>query len=196
MFTKTQAKIMEIFVSRINQKFSINEISNLLNKPYPLIHRSIKILLEQNFLLRDNKKLISLNCKENHGELAYIESVRKREFLEKNNTFSLFFKECLKNIQTDFFIFLVFGSSVEKNGRDIDLLLIFHENELEKNNKVIKNISENFTLKVDINAISIESAYEMLVKREEKNVLNELLNKHVILFGGENFYRILNNARK
>jgi len=196
MFTKTQIEIMKIFVSKIDKKFSINQISNILKKKYPLIHRSIKPLIEKNFLLKDEQYLISLNYRDNYPELAFLESIRKSEWLNKDKDAKLFFQECLKSIQVDFFISIVFGSSVEKKGRDIDLLFIFNEKELEKNEKIIRNISKNFTLNLDINVIPVESAYEMLSKREEANVLNELLNKHTILFGGENFYRILNNARR
>lgn len=196
MFTKTQIEIMKIFVSKIDKKFSIKQISDILKKKYPLIHRSIKPLIEKNYLLKDEQELISLNYRGNQMELAFLESIRKSEWLNKNKDAKLFFQECLRSIQADFFISMVFGSSVEKRGRDIDFLFILNEKELEKNEKIIRNISENFTLNLDINVIPVESAYEMLSKREEANVLNELLNKHIILFGGENFYRILNNARR
>lgn len=196
MFTKTQIEIMKIFVSKIDKKFSINQISDILRKKYPLIHRSIKPLIEKNYLLKDEQDLIYLNYRDNYEELAFLESIRKSEWLNKNKDARLFFQECSKSIQVDFFISVVFGSSVEKKGKDIDLLFILNEKELEKNEKVIRNISENFTLTLDINVIPVESAYEMLSRREQANVLNELLNKHIILFGGENFYRILNNARR
>ena len=196
MLTKTQIKIMKLFVSKIDKKFSINQVSDILKKKYSLIHRSIKPLIENNYLLKDEQDLISLNYRDNHSELAFLESIRKSEWLNKNKDIKLFFQDCLKSIKADFFISIVFGSSVEKpNARDVDILFIF-DKDLEVNEKVIRNISENFTLNLDINVIPIESAYEMFSKREEANVLNELLNKHIILFGGENFYRILKNARR
>ena len=196
MFTKIQLEIMKIFVSKINGKFSIKQIAEIIHKQYSPTHRSIKPLIEHNYLIKDEQDLISLNYRENHPELALAESFRTQEYLNKNKDFNLFFRDCSKNIKTDFFIALIFGSSVEKKGGDIDLLFIFQENEIEKNEKIIKNISENFTLKLDINTIPIASTYEMFAKRDEINVLNESLNKHLILFGAESFYRILDNARK
>jgi len=196
MFTKIQAEIMKVFVSKITHKFSIKQISEILNKKYAVIHRSITPLIKERYLLRDEQELISLNYRQNQSDLAYIESLRKKRLFERNKDLQLFTLDCFKALKTDFFISILFGSSVEEKGRDIDLLFIFPEIIVEKNEKIIKNIAENFTLNLDINVISIESAYEMLSKYENINVLNEILNKHVILFGGETFYRTLNNARQ
>ena len=196
MFTQVQLKIMKVFVSKIDKKFSINQIAEQLTMKYPLVHRSIKPLIEMKYLLKDEQDLIYLNYRLNHSDLAFIESIRKNELLNKNKTLRLFLNDCLSNIKSDFFIALLFGSSVEQKGRDIDLLFIFSKDELDANERIIKHIAGNFTLNLDISAIPIESAYEMFSKREELNVLNESLNKHILLFGGENFYRVLKNARK
>lgn len=197
MFTKTQVKIMEIFVSKIDDKFSIKEIAEALRKPYPLIHRSVKGLLEEAFVIKDKKGFLSVNYKSNYNDLAYIESLRVKKWLEKDKTFALLTKDLLDEINLDFFVLLVFGSAVEnKKPRDIDILLIIEDksrtNEVEK---LTENISSNFTKKIHINVITIQSAYEMLAKREGINVINETLNNHIVLFGAENYYRILKNAR-
>jgi len=195
MFTKTQAKIMESFISKINNKFSIKEIAESLKKPYPLIHRSIKPLIEQEFILKDNKELLSVNYLANHAELAYIESLRSKKWL-KDKTNTLLTKDLIENINLDFFVLLVFGSSVESNSpRDIDILVIVDE-KIDQIEKIGENIASNFTRKVHFNVISVKSAYEMLLKREKINVMNETLNKHLILFGAESYYRILKNARQ
>src|SRR3989344_903311 len=152
MFTKTQALIMQVFASKIIEKFSINQISKIIKKPYPLVHRSIRVLIDKGFIIKDSKGFLELNYKENHQELTYIESLRKKDILSKDKLVSLF-------------------------------------------EKIVNNIASNFTVKFDINIISVESAYEMLSKRDKINILNESLNKHIILFGTENFYRILKNAR-
>ena len=197
MFTKTQIIIMEVFASKITEKFSIKQISEIIKKPYPLVHRSIKDLIDNNFLLKDNKGFLELNYKENHQELVYIESLRKKNILEKDKAVSLFVKDALNSLKEDFFVFLIFGSFVEsKNNRDIDIILIINDKErINQTEKLINNIASNFTFKTDIKVVSIESAYEMLSKRDKINILNESLNKHVIIFGTENFYRILKNAR-
>lgn len=188
---------MKVFVSKITSRFSIKEISEILKKPYPLIHRSTKPLIEIKFLIKDEKELLSLNYKENISELSYIESLRKKEFLDKDKTISLFVKDIINKSKIDYFIFLIFGSSVEsKNPRDIDILIIIEDKDkVSEFERFAGNIAKNFTKKLDINVISNESAYEMLNKRDNINVMNETLNKHIILFGGENYYRIIKNAR-
>ena len=197
MLTKTQIEIMKVFASKINNRFSIKQISEILKKPYPLIHRSTKLLINEEFLLKDDKNLISLSYRDNFQTLSYIESLRAEAFL-KDKTLKLFIKDVLAKINEDFFIFLIFGSSVEsKEPRDVDVLFIVQGKEkINEIEKAISNIASNFSKKFDINVISTESAYEMFVKREQTNVMNETLNKHIILFGGESYYRILKNARQ
>src|SRR4030042_5163031 len=198
MLTKTQVGILKIFASKINKQFSINEIANILKKPYPLIHSSIKRLLEEGLIISDERKLLSINYSKNFPELAFIESQRAKERLSKQKSVSLFIEDCLNEIKKDFFVFLIFGSFVEKNSfRDIDILIITDKKEdIGKIEKIISNIGSNFSFKLDLNVISKESAYEMLLKREQLNTLNESLNKHLIVFGGENYYRIIKNARR
>ncbi|MEK6823986.1 MAG: hypothetical protein AABY06_03025 [Nanoarchaeota archaeon] len=198
MLTKTQTEIMKVFVSKIEKRFSINEIAGILKKPYALIHRSMQELLKNRFILGDEKKLLSLNYKENLTELSFIESIRTKTSLEKEKSVSLFIRDCLKEINEDFFIFLIFGSFVEKKKfNDLDIIIILNnKTKLEQTEKIIKNIASNFSFKIDSHVLSKESAYEMFSKREQTNILNESLNKHLIVFGGENYYKILSNARR
>jgi len=197
MLTKTQIEIIKVFVSNIDKKFSINEIAKMLKKPYALIHRSIQYLINK-FILADDKKLLSLNYKENFTELSFIESIRTKDSLAKEKSVLLFIKDCLKEINEDFFIFLIFGSFVDKKRfNDLDTIIILdNPSKVAKVEKIIRNIASNFSFKIDMHVLSKESAYEMFSKREQKNILNESLNKHLIVFGGENYYKILSNARR
>ena len=196
MITKTQAEILKMFAGRISRGFSISEVSTLTKKPYPLVHRNIKKLADMEFLSYSGKTLF-LNYKKNLGSLAYIESIRKEEFLKINKTIQLFEKDVLQGIKEDLFILMVFGSALYKKekARDIDVLMIIDKSKVETTERFMANIASNFNEKFDMNVIPIEGAYEMLAKREQVNIVNEALNNHIILFGGENFYNILKNAR-
>lgn len=198
MFTKTQARIMEIFVSEITERFSIRQIAGIVNRHYPIIHQSVQALIKGRFLNKDEHELLALNYKENHAELSYIESLRKKEFIQKNKEIALFAKDVADGIKHDFFILLVFGSSVKKGQkpRDIDILLVLaEEKDINSAEKLLQNIASRLGSKFDINVISAVSVYEMLSKRDQLNVANETLNNHIILFGAENYYRMLKNAR-
>ena len=48
---------------------------------------------------------------------------------------------------------------------------------------------------VESGAVLDESVYEMLGKREQRNVLNEVLNKHILIHGAELFYRLVDRGR-
>ena len=157
------------------------------------------MLISKGYLTKDSHGLLSLNYKENHSGLAYIESLRKQRALTKNKTLALFIKDALSSIKQDFFILLIFGSYAKNpnKARDIDILIIVEDNKkADLIERVLNNLASNFSIKIHVNSIGINSAYEMLAKREDKNIMNETINKHVIVFGAENYYRALKNARR
>ncbi len=196
MLTKIQAEIMKVFVSNISEKFSINQVSKMIKKPYALVHRSIQELIKNRYVIRDKQKYLSLNYKENIPELSYIESLKRKELLKENKSLILFSQDIIKKVKEDLFILLIFGSYVKKvkNPRDIDVLFIVKE-DIEKYEKLLTNVASYFSFKFDINVISLESAYEMLNQRDKPNIMNETLNNHILIFGAENYYNILKNAR-
>jgi len=201
VLTKTQSKIMQLFVSSITGLFSINGVADKLSMNVSLAHRAITPLIKVHKLLTLNKQnLISLNYEENHGELAYAECLRRKDFLEQpqNKTIAEFRKEVLEKLKDEYFIMILFGSAVnKKNPGDYDLFFIFEDYEkVRKREKAIDVIASNYNKEFDINIVAVESVFEMVSKRNQKNVINELLNNHIILYGCENFYRLLKNARQ
>ena len=55
--------------------------------------------------------------------------------------------------------------------------------------------NDSLTSPFEERVIGFESVYEMLAKRDEKNIMNEILNKHIILYGAELFYRLIARGR-
>lgn len=198
MLTKNQFKIMEVFVSNITTVFSIREIARILNMNNSLAHRSIKPLIEKNILNKNDKGFLHLNYKENHEIISFVEYIRRNIFLEKNKTINLLKKDIVKNLPYEYFVFLIFGSTVTNSKpRDLDLLLIIEKtNEIEQAEKYLYNIIQNYNLNSEILVVSFESVFEMLKSRDDKNVMNEVLNKHIILYGAELFYKLINKGRK
>lgn len=201
VLTKTQYKIMQLFASKITEFFTINGVAEILQMNVSLVHRSITPLIKDNNLLKVNKQnLISLNYQENHGDLAYTEYLRMENFLlePKNRIIAEFRKEILDKLKDEYFIMIVFGSAVTKrNPRDYDIFFIFENYEkVRKREKAIEIIASTYDKEFDINVVAVESIFEMASKRDQKNIFNELLNNHIILYGGDNFYRLLKNARQ
>ena len=168
MLKKTEIEILRIFTESLDSKKTIKEISDALKKHYPLIHRTIMSLVKDNYLLRDEHNLLSLNLK-NYSEIAYIEGLKAKEFLKKNKKF----EKILDGIETDFFALVISGK---------DTIIIVEDKGDFKPTKGIKIILR-------------KEVAESLSKTREDNLMNKTLNGHVILFGAENYYRMVDNAR-
>ena len=198
MLTKNQFKIMKLFVSSITKKFGIREVARLLDMNVSLTHRNIVPLVEKNLLQKDEKRFLELNIKKNHDVLAFCESLRKESFLKKNKSISLLRDDIIKNFPYGYFSIIVFGSTVTSNKpRDLDLLIIIEKTEnIEQAEKYLYNTTRNHNLSIHSLVVSFESVYEMLAPREDKNVMTEVLNKHIILYGAELFYKLIEKGRR
>jgi len=193
LFTKTEISVLELFVSRILDRFTIREVSRLIKKDLKIVHTSIRKLIEKEFIIKDKLNALKLNYKNNIADLAYIENIRKESFLKKNPSVGVHLKNFLKKTKNKFFILLVFGSYADgkqTKKSDIDLLAILpKENEkFERQLNAALSISnKNF----HVNVISKESFEEMIHKRDELNVVNETLSNHIIFYGAEQYYALL-----
>ncbi|MDD3175223.1 MAG: hypothetical protein PHU51_01990 [Candidatus Nanoarchaeia archaeon] len=194
---KTTQKLLELFTSNITKKFTLREVSKQLNMNVSLTHRTIQELKKTNTLTLDENNLLKLNYKTNHDLLIFVEYQKRNNYFKTNKTLKLFAEEINKKIKETSFILILFGSSVIlKTPRDVDILLIVdHKSKIEFNEKFLLNIAANYNLPIEERVISIESVQEMLQKRDEINLINEILNKHLILYGAEQFYRILERER-
>ncbi len=199
MLTKIQLRILKVFASRLTGLFSIHDIAKELDIFPSSTHRSIQPLIRQGFLVQNEKNNLSLNYRKQHNILAYVEYLRCDDFLSKpkNKTLSLFVDDVKKNMKEDSFMLILFGSAVNSNKpNDIDILLVIKNTEkVEFAERFLNNICDCFSLPFHPVVVSFESVYEMLARREDKNVFNEILNKHIILYGGELFYRLVDKGR-
>ena len=197
MLTKSQLKIMKLFVSKITNRFSLRQVGKELGMHQALTYRSCKELIERKLIVLDDDKYV-LNYKENHQELAYFEHLRTKDFLIKNKSLSLLRDEIIKDFPFGYFVALIFGSTVNNSKpRDIDLLIIIENTkDIDKAEKYLYNITRNHSLPIRSLIISFEGVYEMLAPREDKNVMTEVLNKHLVLYGAELFYKLIKKGRE
>ena len=196
---KSTAKILQVFTGHITESFTLREIARRLKMQVSLAHRAIKPLIETNIVQRDKHKTLSLNYKIRHETLAFAEYLRRDDLLGKRKykELELFAEEVISKINENNFILLLFGSAVDsEKPRDIDIMLILDNAEkISFHEKFLYNLASNYSLPFEERVISFESVYEMLAKRDEMNVINEILNKHIILYGAELFYRLIQKGR-
>lgn len=194
-FTRTELRILELFASKITASFTIREVSREIKKDLKIVHTSIKRLKENNFFVKDKYKGLSLDYKKNILDLAYVENLRKEQFFWKYPPIGNLIKEFLSKTKQSFFVLLVFGSYAEGKIRkksDVDILAILpEEDNNESFERELNSVLSLSPIKFHVNIISQESFKEMLVKREELNLANETLNKHIVLYGGETYYKLL-----
>ena len=196
---KSTVKVLQLFTGHITESFTLREAARRLKMHVSLAHRAIKPLINEKIVLRDKHKNLSLNYKTHHETLAFVEYLRRDELLSKakHKDITLFAEEVINKIKEDNFILLVFGSTINSDKpRDVDILLIVdNTDKVNFHEKFLHNIASNYNLPFEERVISFESVYEMLVKRDEMNVMNEILNKHIILYGAESFYRLIQRGR-
>ena len=194
---KSTAKILQLFTSYITESFTLREVARRLKMHVSLTHRAIQPLIDSKIVEQDKHKNLSLNYKIHHETLAFAEYLKRDNLLDRFKDIKLFADEVIKKIKQDSFVLLVFGSTVDSSKpRDIDILLIVDStNKIEFHEKFLHNIASNYDLSFEERVIGFESVYEMLSKRDEKNVMNEILNKHIILYGAELFYRLIERGR-
>ncbi len=193
--TRTEKLVLELFVSRITYSFTIREVSRLIGKDLKIVYTSIKKLMEKGFFVMDRHEHLKLNYKKNIGELDYIEHLRKEKFFAKHPSIRAAVGDFLSRTKRSFFVLLIFGSYAEGRPRkdsDVDILAILPEEDKDEvfERELYAALSP-YTLKFHISVISQESFINVLTRRDEINVANETLNRHVILFGGESYYRLL-----
>lgn len=192
ILTKTETKVLELFVSKILAIFTIREVSRTIKKDLKIVHTSIKNLKSREFFLEE-KNGLRLNYKNNQESLAYIEGIRKKIFLEKHDLIKIHIKNFLKKCSTKLFILIIFGSYAagkETKKSDIDLLVVL-PNEKEKFERELSSSLSLLNKRFHITVISEESFREMFDKRDEMNIVNETFNNHIILYGAEQYYALL-----
>jgi len=198
MLTKNQYKIMQLAVSSLTKRFSIREIARILKMNNSLAHRTITPLIHKNIFIKDEQGYLSLDYNKNHYLLSFSEYLRRNLFLKKHKSISLLTDDVVEKFPFSYFSLLIFGSTViSSKPTDLDLMLIVEKTEdIELAEKYLYNLTRRYTLKVHSLVLSFESVFEMLGSREENNVVNEVLNKHIILYGAELFYKLLRKGRK
>ena len=194
MLLKTELRILELLFEDLTKGFTIREISLSLKLPYPQIHRSIGSLFKKRLIKKKQQGkswIINLVLEEYKDDYVFVELERKKELINKYKSMELLINDFTKTQYLQF-ICVLFGSYAEKRAKkdsDIDLLFVIPEEyDYGKFEKAIKTV---LTLrKIDFNLTTEDGLMEMWKNPLKLNVGNEMLKKHVLLSGAEQFLRL------
>jgi len=185
-------KILRFLIENKERAFSMYELSKILKIDYKLLYINIKKLEKEKSIEVENLKSQNrCSFKDSFNEDVFIVETERRNEILKKKEFKAFYDK-LKSVNKQF-ILLLFGSHVKgtaTKSSDIDLLLISNS----ENAKAIEEKLEILPLKIHLTPIIYESFINML-KTKEQTVVSEALKRNIILFGIEDYYRLIQNAK-
>lgn len=171
--------------------FNINEIARAVGADYKWVYLNIEKLHRGGSVkIEDLGNTKRCNFSGLYNDDVYLVENERKQRLLKNKDFLVIFNR-LEKINEQF-ILLVFGSHIKGTATkhsDIDLLLISNKNAVKR----IESTLELLPYKIHVTSIDYNEFASML-KSKEFTVVSEAVKKNVILFGIEDYYRILKNA--
>ncbi|MFH1511042.1 MAG: hypothetical protein ABIF10_05090 [Candidatus Woesearchaeota archaeon] len=185
-------KILVFLIENREKSFSMYGLSKKLAIDYKLIYINIRKLQDEGTINVEDlgsQKRCSFRNSFNKDVYAAEDERRNALFTQKNFRA---IHDKLKVINRQF-ILLLFGSHIKAaatKASDIDLLLV---SRLE-DSKLIEEKLGILPLKIHLTAILYESFIQSL-KTKELTVVSEAQKKCVVLFGIEDYYRLLENAK-
>ena len=190
----TKDKILKLLLSNKGQEFTIRAIARNISIDYKTVYIVVKELIKSNAVhARKAGQTIScsMNQKEFNADVFRAEYLRREDLLRNKDLSAL--HSYFKDIKEPFFILLLFGSHASgkaRKGSDIDFMLIADDPEIRKKAKSIISL-----IPLHIHLVDFSSGeFISMLKTTEFNVGREALNNNVILFGIEDYYRLLKNT--
>jgi len=181
--------ILNLLVEHQEENFSIRHIALQRKVNYKSAYQAVQKLQKEgiiNLVKHGNITLCNFN-RTFHNSVFTVEHARTQELL-KNKSFKVLYNH-LAAINSQF-ILLLFGSYVKKRQTkhsDIDLLLITNQPE------EVQNQLRLLPLPIHLTPITYADFLTML-KSKEFTVVSEAIKKNIILFGIEDYYRLINHA--
>ncbi len=185
-----QLNILQLLIEHQEEQFSIRQISIKRNINYKSAYQAVQ-KLHKNEIISLVRYGNTINCQfnRNFNETVFeVEYYRLQELL-KNKNFQVMYTRFTK-INTQF-ILLLFGSyakNKQTKKSDIDLLLISDMPE------EIKTQIDLLPLPIHLTHITYAD-FQTMLKSKEFTVVSEAMNKNIILFGIEDYYRMIHNAQ-
>ena len=194
MLKKDELKVLKSLFDDLTTDLTIMDIARILKQKNFQTYMTIKNLAKSGDVIIKNvgkSNVVKLDIAKYNTNYIIAEIERTNNICKKNTSVKLV-TEDIKRINKQF-VCILFGSQVKKPKlkSDIDLLfLIPKEYDYGSFEKEVRYalIARG---KLDINIAFDESLHEMLSNPAKFNVGNELLKKHIVLYGAEHFLNLL-----
>lgn len=191
----TKDKVLKLLLSNREKEFTIRAVSKAISVDYKAVHIIVNRLIKKGVISAKRAGqtvLCAINPKGFNEDVFAAESIRAEEALANKNLF-LLHRRIKEEVKSPFFVLLLFGSYASGKQRkesDIDLMLITNDGLITKK---IKEIISLTPLNIHLADFSSDELISML-KTTEFNVGKDAVKNNVILFGIEDYYRLMQNA--
>lgn len=191
MLKKNELKVIKLLLNDFTRQWTIREMAKALRQNYFQTYMTITELERTKEVVITSlgkSRIVQLDLEKDHINyvIAELERAEERNF----GKLSLIKKQII-NIQ-EHYVCLLFGSQVvqQKNDSDIDLLFVISDTtNVSAFEREVRKILSPYNC--DINIIMEKSLFEMWSLPKKLNVGNEILRKHIILYGAEQFMKLL-----
>ncbi len=202
LLTKNDCTITEFLLQHIQEKFSIREIARQVKIDYKLVHNSVQRLTARKIIMKKKygkTELCEINLTEAISDLMLVEQQRTHQFLEKNISIKLLVQEIMKKVENPYYTLIIFGSyakGTQHSRSDIDLLVIVPtKQEIIEMERIIHSIGSIKPIKTHSTTITASDFKEMIESKESLNVGKEVVKNHIIVYGAEAYYNLLEGYR-
>lgn len=200
--TKNDCTITEFLLQHPQEKFSIREIARQVKIDYKLVHISVQRLVKRKIITKKKygkTQLCEINLFEATSDLITVEQQRTYQFLEKNTGIKLLVHKIVEKIENSYYTLIIFGSyakGTQHSRSDIDLLMIVPTKEqISETERVIHSVTSIRPIKTHTMIITAADFKEMVESRELLNVGKEVVKNHIIVYGVEAYYNMLEGYR-
>ena len=182
--------ILRFLIENQEMAFSIRQIGIRRKINYKSAYMGLKNLAKDGAVTLKKQGNTTICCfnRQFNDSVFEVEYARLKELLKNKNFLVLYNHLAKVNIQ---FILLLFGSYAkykETKDSDIDLLLI------TDNPKPVEIQINLVPLNIHLTHITYEN-FKSMLNSKEFTVVSEAVKHNILLFGIEDYYRLMNNAR-
>jgi predicted nucleotidyltransferase len=182
-------EILRLLIENREKTYSIRQISIQRKINYKSAYEGLMALEREGIVILKNlgnTTLCSFAGRFN-ASVFLVEDERRRDLLKDRN-FQVLYNRLAKHKGQ--FILMLFGSFAkgqQTKGSDIDLLLISDDP------KPIQTQVNLLPLKIHLTHVSYRD-FDSMLRTKEFTVVSEAVKHNILLFGIEDYYRLLNNA--